>query len=166
MSYSIRNAAPADAEQIAAIYRPIVLETAISFETTPPTASEIAQRIERTQVHHSWLVAESGNAVAGYAYGSLHRARSAYQKSVEVSAYVTPGQQGQGIGRALYDALFEQLSTLGFHQAFAGIALPNQASVSLHQSVGFVSIGVFKEVGRKFDRWHDVSWWQRAIREP
>jgi len=163
MSYSIRNAAPADAEQIAAIYRPIVLETAISFETTPPTASEIAQRIERAQEHHSWLVAESGNAIAGYAYGSLHRARPAYQKSVEVSAYVAPDQQGHGVGRALYGALFERLSALGFHQAFAGIALPNEASISLHQSVGFVSVGVFREVGRKFDRWHDVSWWQRAI---
>ena len=80
-----------------------------------------------------------------------------------MSAYVAPDQQGQGIGRALYRALFEQLRTRGFHQAFAGIALPNQASISLHQSVGFESIGVFREVGRKFDRWHDVSWWQRAL---
>lgn len=164
MSYLIRNATPADAAQIAAIYRPIVLETAISFETVPPSPAEIAQRIERAQEHHAWLVAQSGSTVAGYAYGSLHRARPAYQKSVEVSAYVAPGQRGQGIGRALYGALFEQLGTLGFHQAFAGIALPNQASISLHQSVGFESIGVFREVGRKFDRWHDVSWWQRAIK--
>ena len=163
MTHSIRSADPEDADQIAAIYRPIVLDTPISFEVSPPTSQEMASRIERIQKDHAWLVATEGSVVTGYAYGSVHRARPAYQSSVEVSAYVAANYQGQGIARSLYEALFEQLSELGFHQAFAGIALPNQASIALHQSVGFTPIGVFKEVGRKFDHWHDVSWWQRAI---
>lgn len=163
MTHSIRSADLKDADQIAAIYRPIVLDTPISFEVTPPTSPEIATRIERTQKSHAWLVATDGSVVTGYAYGSVHRARPAYQSSVEVSAYVAADYQGQGIARSLYEVLFKQLGELGFHQAFAGIALPNEASIALHQSVGFTSIGVFKEVGRKFDRWHDVSWWQRAL---
>ena len=101
----------------------------------------------------------------GYAYGSMHRERAAYRWSVETSAYVDPGAQRTGIGRALYRALFEALARKGFCNALAGIALPNEPSVAFHRSVGFEPIGVFTKVGRKFGAWHDVAWLQRRLRD-
>lgn len=108
---------------------------------------------------------ESKDAICGYAYGTPHRARQAYQRSVETSVYVSSKFRGRGVGTELYKALFESLSQKGYHNAFAGITMPNDASVSLHRSLGFESIGTFREVGFKFGNWHDVSWWQRAVAE-
>jgi len=161
----VRPASVADAPALLAIYRPYVLETAVSFETVPPTVEEFAARIAKVLPVWQWLVAERAGQCIGYAYGSRHRERPAYRWSVEVSAYVEPGHQRQGIGRLLYQRLFAALADKGFCNAYAGIALPNAASLALHQAVGFHPIGVFPAVGRKFGRWHDVAWFHRTLRE-
>ena len=159
----IRQATLSDAEQISEIYLPIVAETTISFETNPPDSEEIARRIGTILDSHEWLVAFDHDGITGYAYASQYRARHAYRYAVETTAYVHERCRGQGVGKYLYDALFKSLDTLDFHTAYAGIALPNLASVALHKAVGFESIGVFKEAGLKFEKWHDVSWWQRKV---
>ena len=102
-------------------------------------------------------------AVIGYAYGSQHRDRSAYAWSAEVSAYVHAGTQRAGVGRALYTSLFAVLSLQGFRSAYAGITLPNVASVRLHEAVGFKPVGVYHDIGYKLGRWHDVAWFERAL---
>jgi phosphinothricin acetyltransferase len=161
----IRLARSADAEGIAAIYRPIVDETAISFETVPPGPAEMERRIAATLEIAPWLVFEEDSGrVAGYAYGSRHRERAAYQWSVDVSVYVAEGNRRRGIGRALYGALLPLLRLQGFYAAHAGITLPNAASVGLHESLGFLPVGVYRAVGYKLGTWHDVGWWQLSLR--
>jgi L-amino acid N-acyltransferase YncA len=164
-SISYRQAAESDAAAVLAIYRPFVEATAVSFETVAPTVTEFAARIAKAVASWHWLVAECGDQCIGYAYGSLHRDRPAYRWSVEVSAYVHPSWQRQGIGRALYLHLFEHLAIKGYCNAFAGITLPNEGSVALHRGVGFEPIGVFKSVGYKLGKWHDVAWFHRALRD-
>lgn len=159
----IRGATANDAPEVQAIYAPIVKETVISFEDTVPSIEEMAQRISDTLTTHPYLVAEQDGKVIGYAYAGKHRERAAYRNSTDVSAYVAEMARGQGVGRLLYTQLLGALSQAGFHAAFAGIALPNPASVGLHEAVGFVPVGIYKEVGYKFDRWHDVGWWQRIL---
>jgi L-amino acid N-acyltransferase YncA len=161
----IRRATEGDAAALAAIYRPYVEKTATSFETVPPAADEMRERIAKSLAHWDWLVAEEGGHCVGYAYGSSHRARAAYRYSVEVSAYLQPSHQQQGLGKRLYTALFDSLAVRGYCNALAGIALPNEPSVRLHRSVGFEPIGVFHAVGRKFGRWHDVAWYERRLRD-
>ena len=161
----IRPAAESDAPSLLTIYRPSVEATAASFEIVLPTAEEFAARINKALVGWQWLVAERNGQCAGYAYGSSHRERRAYRWSVEVSAYVHPDHQRQGIGRALYLQLLPELARRGFCNAYAGITLPNEGSIALHCSVGFQLIGTFKAVGRKFGKWHDVAWYQRTLRD-
>lgn len=160
----IRDATAGDAEGLLAIYRPFVTDTAVSFELEPPTVDEFAARIAKAQSKWAWLVAERDGALAGYAYGSSFRERVAYQWSVEMSAYLAPAFRGQGVARDLYARLAELLAAKGYCTAYAGIALPNEASVRFHQAMGFRAVGVFERAGRKFGRWHDVSWWQRPLR--
>jgi len=164
-SLHIRPATEGDAAQLVAIYRPFVETTAVSFETVVPTVPEFAARITKALTRWQWLVAERDGQCLGYAYASTHRERSAYQWSVEVSAYVHPRHHRQGVGRALYAPLFEDLARKGFCNAYAGIAMPNDGSVALHRSVGFQPIGVFPRVGRKFNAWHDVAWLHRPLRD-
>jgi L-amino acid N-acyltransferase YncA len=159
----IRSATAADAPSLLSIYGPLVETSAVSFETVVPTTEEFAGRIEKAVAGWSWLVAELNDRCIGYAYGSAHRERAAYRWSVEVSAYVNAGHHRQGVARALYTQLFGTLTEKGFCNVFAGIALPNDASIALHRAVGFESIGIFKAVGRKFGRWHDVAWFQRNL---
>ena len=159
----IRLAAAADAAGIGAIYRPIVATTAISFENDPPTDQEIARRILTTVPEYPWLIYEHDGVIGGYAYASRFRPRPAYRWSVETSAYVHETFRERGVGLGLYQSLFAVLGAQGFANAFAGIALPNPASVRLHERTGFAPIGVYRNVGYKFDRWHDVGWWQCAI---
>jgi phosphinothricin acetyltransferase len=154
-----------DARVLSAIYAPYVEHTTVSFEETPPTPEEMARRIEKARTQWQWLVAEVDGVVVGYAYGTQHRERPAYRWSVEVSAYVDAKYHRRGVGRTLYDALFVDLAERGFCNAFAGITLPNEASVALHTRMGFTSIGVFRSIGWKFGRWHDVAWFQRRLRD-
>ena len=161
----IRLAIASDAEAIAAIYRPIVEQTAISFEAIPPTTQDVARRVAETTTTHPWLVCERGGRIAGYAYASPHRTRAAYRWSVDTSVYVAQEHQRAGIGRGLYVSLFAILAAQGYFTAYAGIALPNPASVALHESVGFTPIGVYRRVGFKHGAWHDVGWWQLTLRE-
>jgi L-amino acid N-acyltransferase YncA len=164
MTARIRMAEAGDAEAIAAIYRPAVESSAISFETVVPDRDEIARRLADTLVSHPWLVCELGGRVAGYAYASKHRVRAAYQWSVDTSVYVDEAFRRSGVGRGLYQSLFAILAAQGFFNAFAGIALPNPASVALHEAVGFEPLGVYRCVGFKLGAWHDVGWWQLALR--
>jgi phosphinothricin acetyltransferase len=161
----IRDAVSADAAALLAIYRPLVVETSVSFELEPPSAAEFEQRIRAAQSKWAWLVAERGDELLGYAYGSSFRARAAYRWSVETSAYVQGEHRGQGVGKALYARLLGVLADQGYCTAYAGITLPNEASIRLHKSSGFREVGVFRRAGRKFGKWHDVSWWQRELRE-
>lgn len=160
----IRLAVPDDADGICGIYAPIVRDTAISFELAPPTVANLQDRIEATGSVFPWLVCETGSGIAGYAYASRHRERAAYQWSVDVSVYVREDARGRGIARELYATLFGILDDLGYYAAFAGIALPNAPSVALHEAMGFEPVGVYREVGYKLGEWHDVGWWQRALR--
>ena len=161
--HAIRAAATADAPAMQAIYAPIVETTAISFEEVPPTVEEMAERVETTLRSYPYLVAENGGRVVGFAYASQHRARAAYRRSVDVTVYVAEHARGAGVGRALYGDLLPMLAERGFHAAFGGIALPNPGSVALHEAMGFEHVGVYREVGFKFGRWHDVGWWQRLL---
>lgn len=166
MTVNIRTATIADARAIQAIYAPMVCDTAISFELVPPTIDEMAGRIEATLLTYPYLVAEVDGEVVGYAYASQHRSREAYQWSVDVTVYVSPTAHRQGIGRAMYQKLLPILERQGFHAAYAGIALPNPASVGLHQALGFSHIGTYPEVGFKHGQWHSVGYWRKALGGP
>lgn len=159
----LRLASSADAPQVAEIYEPIVRDTAISFELVPPSPEEMAARIETTLQNHVWIVADDHSKIAGYAYAGKHRDRAAYAWSVDTTIYVRDSVRGKGVGRRLYRAVLQILSAQNYRMAFAGIALPNQASVALHESVGFKHLGTYPEVGFKFSQWHDVGWWSRPL---
>lgn len=158
---TIRDADPErDAAACAAIYAPHVEASPTSFEERAPDPTEIAARIERARATHAWLVAEEEDEVLGYAYACPHRERPAYRWAADVSVYVAAARRGQGVGRSLYQTLFERLRRQRFRVACAGITLPNDASVSLHERLGFVPVGVFRHIGWKADAWRDVGWWQ------
>ena len=159
----IRLAAPTDAAAIAEIYRPAVTDRATSFEIDPPDAEAMAKRIESCLARLPWLVAEENGVVVGYAYASPHRARPAYQWSVDVSAYVSDAAHRRGVGRSLYEALFRILTLQGFRNAYAGITMPNEASEGFHRALGFTPVGIYRGVGFKLGRWHDVLWLERAL---
>jgi len=161
----IRQATDADAAALVALYAPYILETPITFETVVPPAEEFAERIRTSLRAWQYLVAERDGRIVGYAYGGTHRARAAYRYSVEVSAYIDRSCHRQGIGRALYTKLFEDLAAKGYCEAFAGITYPNESSIGLHSAMGFTMIGIFRRTGWKFDRWHDVAWMQRTLRD-
>jgi L-amino acid N-acyltransferase YncA len=160
----IRLATFADAAGILAIYAPIVRETPISFELEPPSPMEMQLRIEDSLTTLPWVVWDSDGKVIGYAYGSRHRERAAYRWSVDVSAYVAADMRRQGVGRTLYDVLFSILRELGYYTAFAGITLPNLGSVKFHEAVGFRPVGVYRHVGFKLGKWHNVGWWGCPLR--
>lgn len=159
----VRVASERDAEALAAIYAPIVATTIISFETEPPSADEMRTRVRGTLRTYPWLVAEQDGEVTGYAYATQHRVRAGYRWSVDVSVYIGERARRRGVGRALYAELFPILERQGFVAAHAGIALPNVASVALHESFGFEPIGVYRGVGFKLGQWLDVGWWQKPL---
>ena len=161
----IRLAAPRDAPAIHAIYAPVVRDTFISFELEVPDVAEIERRIGATLARFPWLVFEDGG-VLGYAYAGEHRERAAYQWSVDVSCYVQERSRRRGIAARLYRSLFAVLARQGFTNAFAGIALPNEASVAMHASAGFVELGRYRDVGFKQGAWHDTVWMQRKLADP
>jgi phosphinothricin acetyltransferase len=164
-TFVVRDARPDDAEALAAIYRPFVERTVVSFELAVPDAVEFAARIAAVQLSHSWLVAAAAGRTIGYAYGCKHRERAAYRWTAEVSAYVESGWQRRGVARALYERLFDGLALRGYCNALAGIALPNDASVAFHRRMGFTDVGVYHRIGHKFGRWHDVAWLERRLRD-
>ena len=159
----LRLALPTDGERLAAIYAPAVSDRATSFELTPPDAAEMARRVSALNNRTPWLVVEENGLVMGYAYASPHRDRPAYQWSVEVSAYIDATAHRAGHGKTLYTALFDILTAQGFVNAYAGITLPNPASVGFHKAMGFEEIGIYKGIGYKFGRWHDVIWMHRPL---
>jgi L-amino acid N-acyltransferase YncA len=164
---AIRDADPErDAAACAAIYAPHVSDGATSFEERPPDAAEFAARIERVSATHPWLVAEDGGETVAYSYACPHRERPAYRWSVDVAIYVAASQRRRGHGRRLYEELFERLRAQGFRMACAGITLPNPASVSLHEGLGFAAVGVYREIGWKQGAWRDVGWWQLELSPP
>jgi L-amino acid N-acyltransferase YncA len=163
MVLELRLARESDADRMLAIYAPIVRETAISFELAPPDPEEMRQRIRRISSRHAWLVCEDEGMIAGYAYASQFRPREAYQWTAEVTVYVHPLRQRRGIGGTLYAALFAALRLQGYTSAIAVIALPNDASVRLHERCAFRAVGVFERAGYKLGRWHDVGWWQLEL---
>lgn len=163
MTLEVRPGRVEDAAACQAIYAPFVEDTWVSFEEEVPSVREMARRIEGFGASHGWVVAEADGAVAGYAYGSPHRLRHAYRFSCDVAIYVPDAHTGKGVGTALYEALFPILAAHEIHAAYAGIALPNEASEALHKSVGFTPVGIYREVGWKFGAWRDVAWWQRIV---
>jgi phosphinothricin acetyltransferase len=160
MNLVIRDATMNDAEAICAIYNPIVLNTTTSFEEEAVPVADMAKRIQTISAKLPWLVAEPGGVLAGYAYASKHRERSAYRFSVETTVYVAPLMHRMGVGKNLYSALLDRLRALSLHAALGGIALPNPASIALHENCGFKKVAHFEQVGLKFGRWVDVGYWQ------
>jgi L-amino acid N-acyltransferase YncA len=159
----VRVAGKADAQAIAAIYAPYVLETAISFEETPPDPVEMAGRMAAILETYPYLVFDDGERVLGYAYGSQHRSKPAYRWSVETTVYVDRQAHRTGIGRALYVELLDLLTRQGFHSAFAGIVPPNEGSVRLHEAMDFSYLGAFPEIGFKLGKLQDLGWWRRVL---
>jgi L-amino acid N-acyltransferase YncA len=164
---SIRDADPdRDAAACAVIYAPHVEDSPVSFEERAPEAAEMAARIDRYGARYAWLVAEREGEVVGYAYATPFNERPAYRWSTSVSVYVADAACGEGVGRALYSALFDRLRERGFRMACAGITLPNEASCGLHESLGFELVGVNREIGWKQGAWRDVGWYQLELSSP
>ncbi|HWF24648.1 MAG TPA: arsinothricin resistance N-acetyltransferase ArsN1 family B [Solirubrobacteraceae bacterium] len=164
MSVHLRSAdAARDGAACAGVYAPYVRDTVISLEETPPDAAEMTARIERIERTHPFLVAEDEGRVVGFAYGSIHRERAAYRWATDVSVYIDAGSHRRGIGRALYETLFALLRAQNLLIASAGITLPNDASVAIHEAFGFVPVGVYRNIGFKFGAWRDVGWWQLEL---
>lgn len=159
----VRDATAADAAVCAVLYAPYVIDTVVTFETEPPTAEQMAERIAAAQRRHAWLVLEDDGDVVGYAYGGPYKERAAYRWSCEVSVYLERGRRRTGGGRALYEALFARLAERGFRTAVAGMTLPNPASEGLHRALGFEKVGVYRRIGWKHGAWHDVAWVQRTL---
>ncbi len=157
-----------DGRDIAAIYEPHVTLGCASFEGVPPDAAEMSGRVERTLRWTPWLVAvgpatSGGERVLGYAYASRHAERAGYRWSVDLSVYLAPEAQGQGLGRRLYDALVPILCLQRFLNAYAGIALPNPPSVRLHEAIGMRRFATYERVGWKHGTWLDVAWWHMPL---
>jgi L-amino acid N-acyltransferase YncA len=158
----IRPAAASDAVAIQTIYAPAVTDSVISFEEEVPSVGEIVARMT-SRPSMPWLVAEVDGEVAGYAYASLHKHRASYRWSADCSVYLAASYYRRGIGTSLYGQLFGLLRELGYLTVFAGIALPNESSVGLHERLGFTLVGVYRDVGFKHDRWLDVGWWSLPL---
>lgn len=158
--YAIRLINENDASEVLAIYEHYVLNTIISFEYEAPTLEEYTQRIKTNTDDYPWLVCTYEDKIIGYAYASKHRYRTAYQWSPESTIYLANEAHGKGIGRILYETLFDLLKLQGHFNVYAGVALPNEKSMRFNKAMGFEDIGVFKKVGYKHGNWHDTHWFQ------
>lgn len=161
----IRLAAESDSTSILGIYAPYIKDTVITFECKVPTIEEFKKRIANIKVKYPWLVCEINNNIVGYAYASSFNAREAYDWSADFSVYISPEYHRKNIGKALYFGLFEILKLQGYYNAYAGITLPNIKSEGLHESFGFKPVGVYNNVGYKFEKWYDVKWYGLKIKE-
>jgi L-amino acid N-acyltransferase YncA len=162
--WGIRRASDSDAEAIAEIYNAYVLNSIITFETTPVDASEMRQRIKEKLAKYDWIVGELNHQIVGYAYYGSFRPRAAYSHTVESTIYLSEGSTGRGLGKSLYAALIQSATEKGFRELIGVIALPNPASVTLHRALGFEEVGVLHGVGHKFGKYVDISLWQRSSR--
>jgi L-amino acid N-acyltransferase YncA len=161
---TVRAATEADAPALANIYNHYVAQTVITFEEDPISAADMVQRMDETRsASLPWLIAQELDRVVGYACAAKWRERSAYRFSAEITAYLAPGERRRGIGSKLYAELFPLLQTRGIHAVMAGIALPNEASIALHEKFGMRKVAHFHEVGSKLGRWVDVGYWQRTF---
>ncbi|MCX6146944.1 MAG: GNAT family N-acetyltransferase [Candidatus Kapabacteria bacterium] len=165
MAQVIRLAKISDSENIYNIYKEIVENSTISFEYEIVSRYEIERRIQSVIANFPWIICEVDGKFAGYAYANKHKERSAYKWCVDTSIYVDKNFYKMGIGKALYTKLFDILKAQGFINAYAGIALPNDASIALHKSLGFEIIGIYHKTGYKFGKWIDVSWWEKKIQD-
>ncbi len=156
----VRPASAQDAAACVAIYRPYVLDTAISWEIEVPTVEEMAARIAAARENHEWLVLERDDRIIGFAYGHALNRMPSYRWSAETGIYVRPDHHRAGGGRALYAQLLRRLIERGYRQAFAGITQPNEASNGFHRSFGFQEAGLYRRVEWKHGSWHDVAWMQ------
>lgn len=163
---TVRPATLADVDGIAAIYAREVQEGVATFETEVPPRTRWTDLLASTEAGHHVLVADVDGTVAGYAYASSYRPRAGYRRTRETSLYLAPAFQGRGLGRALYADLLARLRSDEIHVVVAGIAMPNPASVRLHESVGFEHLGTMREVGHKLGRWVDVAWYQQILHLP
>lgn len=162
----IRTAVKTDAAVIADIYNYYIENTIVTFETSPIDGDEIARRMEKVcDSGHHWLVAEDAGRIAGYAYSSLWAQRAAYRSTAEISVYLRSGEEGKGRGTQLLAALFDKLRSGSTHAVLGGVALPNPASVALHEKFGMEKVAHFREVGYKFDTWIDVAYWQLVLKD-
>ena len=162
---SVRAGLAQDLPALTEIYNHYVERTHITFDLetfTVDARREWFQHYGETG-RHRLLVAVDGDEVLGYATSGRFRDKAAYDTSVETTIYCRPGCSGRGIGSALYTALFDALRDEDVHRAYAGVALPNDASLTLHRRFGFAEIGTFREVGRKFGRYWDVTWLERPV---
>lgn len=159
----IRFATTGDAAQICAIYNHYVSNSSATFEVDAVSEQAMAERISAAGAKYPWLVAERAAEIEGYAYAGAWKPRFAYRKTVEVTVYVAPRSLRHGIGASLYLRLFDELRKLGYHCALAGISLPNQASVALHELLGFHKVGELQEVGFKFGKWINVGYWELLL---
>ena len=159
----LRNVREEDAQAICDIYNPYVTGTVISFELNPVPVAEMRERIRVGMQVLPWLVAEADGVIVAYAYATRWRSRAAYDGTVETTVYVRAGAHRRGFGYPLYMALLDAMRRHSVHAAIGGIALPNPASVALHEKCGFAKVAHFAQVGRKFDGWVDVGFWQRLL---
>lgn len=159
----IRPVQPSDAQRLADIYNPYIHHSIVTFELEQIDEAEMLIRIDRVCENNTWLVAELQGDVVGYAYNDRWRTRAAYDRSTELAVYVDASAQGMGVGKMLYLELIKALKQQDFHALIAGISLPNDASVALHEKLGFKKVAHFEEVGYKFDRWIDVGYWELKI---
>jgi L-amino acid N-acyltransferase YncA len=152
-----------DAAAICSIYNHYINSSFATFEETAVSTDEMRKRILNVTQHYPWLVMEDGNHITGYAYATRWKERASYRYSVEITAYVANGHLGKGIGKALYTELLPLLNTQGLHAVMAGIALPNPASVALHEACGFRKVAHLQDIGCKLGQWIDVGYWQLIL---
>lgn len=165
MNKKIRLATEADSASILEIYKPFITDTVITFEYDVPSLADFSKRISRIQKKYPWLVCEIDGDIVGYAYASPFHERAAYDWSVDFSIYINPKYHGKRVGKALYCALVDLLKLQGYCNAYALVTLPNVKSEGIHESFGFKTVGVCKNVGYKFGQWRDVKWFELELQQ-
>lgn len=163
-SAQIRQALPSDGDACAAIYKPFVEHTSVTFEYTPPDGTEFSRRIQSLEGRFPWLLWEEEGTILGYVYAAPHHERAAFQWDAEVSAYFSPEAQGKGMGTALYKLLFALLREMGYVRLYALITVPNPKSERFHRSMGFSPVCVYPRTGFKLGEWHDMIVMEKALR--
>ncbi len=163
--FTIRLIDKYDTAAALGIYKPYVENTAITFDYDTPSIAGFSEKIDTITAEYPWLVCMHGDEMAGYAYASRHRAKTAYQWSPESTIYLAPEFYGKGIAKALYSTLFSLLRLQGYFNVYAGVTIPNEKSERFHKAMGFEELGIFTKIGFKLGRWHDTKWLQLHLAE-